>query len=508
MPGHHSTEHRSTEHHPTEHRTTEHHAVVVIGSGVAGILSAIKLRERGITDVVVLEKADTLGGTWRDNRYPGAACDVPAHLYSYSFAPNASWTHRFATAPDLWSYFHRVAAEHGVLPLVRYRTEVTDARYDAGTWQLTTTAGEQLSADVVISAVGRLHQPRYPDIAGLDDFAGPVFHSARWPADLDVTGKRVGLIGTGSSATQITSAVVGQVDRLTLFQRTAQWVWPMDNTPVPLWRKALLHLSKRYGIRYYWSLKEQIDFIGRAAKGDPAAVEARNKTVRDALDTVRDPELRAKLTPDYEIGCKRLVISGTFYDAVQQPQVDVVTTGIERVEAGGVRTTDGELHELDVLVLATGFHADAYVRPMTVTGEDGTTLDDVWADVPMNYKSVAIPHMPNLFLINGPFSPGGSSSVLGIIETHVDYVMQLVDRVLTEDVALAPDPARSAELLAEIRQRASETVWGTGGCTSWYLDKDGVPLVNPVLLDELAEDMATPVAEDFLVSPRAGSSAG
>lgn len=475
--------------------------ILIIGSGISGILTGVKLLERGIDTFTILEKAQTLGGTWRDNTYPGVACDVPAHLYSFSFEPNPDWTHRFATGPDLWSYFDRTARKYGVSPHIRYGVEVGSAAWRDGTWEVVTTDGETLEADIVVSATGRLHHPAVPDLNGLEDFTGRVFHSARWDPSVDLRGTRLGLIGTGSSATQITAATVDQVAHLDLFQRTPQWVYPMSNARIPWWRRALLRLSRSYGIRYYHRLEEEINEIGRAATGEKAAADARDRACLDALATVRDPQLRAKLTPDYAVGCKRLVISGTFHDAVQRPNVDVVTEKIERIEANGIRTTDGELHELDVLVLATGFRADAYMRPMTMTGEDGITLDEIWAEVPMNYKSVALPHMPNFFMINGPFSPGGSASVLSIIETHVAYVMQLIDRTVERDVVLRPSPERSAELLTGIRERASRTVWGTGGCTSWYLDRTGVPLVNPILLDELTADMAAPDFADFDETP-------
>ena len=469
---------------------------MVIGAGIAGILTTIRLRERGLTDVTVLEKADSLGGTWRDNVYPGVACDVPAHFYSFSFAPNPGWTHRFATGAQLWEYFAGVADEYGVTPHVRFGVEATDATWYGDHWTVTTDSGDRLDAEIVISCTGRLHHPKQPDIPGIADFSGTVVHSARWDPSIDLDGARLGVIGTGSSATQITAATASRVAHLDLFQRTAQWIFPMENAPIPWWRRLLLRIPA-YGRHYYRRLEEEINEIGRAATGDPRAAQERKQTCLDALNSVRDPELRAKLTPAYEVGCKRLVISGTFYDEVQRDTVEVVTADIERVEPQGVRTADGELHPLDVLVLATGFHADAYVRPMTVTGEDGIGLDEVWADVPMNYKSVALPHMPNFFLVNGPFSPGGSASVLSIIETHVAYVMQLVDRAVAAGVALEPDPARSAELLAAIREKASNTVWGTGGCTSWYLDRNGVPLVNPILLDDLRADMARPDFADF-----------
>ena len=257
--------------------------------------------------------------------------------------------------------------------------------------------------------------------------------------------------------------------------------------------------------KHYAAMEAESLRLGEiAVSGTAEQVEARNQVIRDALAAVRDPVLRAKLTPDYEIGCKRLVISGTFYDAVQRPDVDVVTDDILRFEPEGIRTVDGVLHPLDVVVLATGFHADSYLRPMEVQGEDGVTLDELWADVFLNYKSVAVPQLPNFFMINGPFSPGGSLNILAVIENHAAFVLQLVDRVFAERVAIAPDPGRSAEGLDRMRERAKQTVWYTGGCTSWYLDRDGVPLVAPMTLRELRSEMAAPIWEDFEVRPLPG----
>jgi cation diffusion facilitator CzcD-associated flavoprotein CzcO len=476
-------------------------AFVIIGAGAAGILAGIRLKERGHENFTILERAEFLGGTWRDNKYPGISCDVPAQYYCYSFAPNSQPANRYATGPELLRYFSRIAADYGIERHIRYNSEAASADWDEGQrqWVVTTTAGEQLRADIVIAAVGRLHRARLPDIAGIGDFRGKLCHSSCFDPSVDLSGQRLGLIGSGSSGTQITAAAAGVASHLTLFQRTAQWVLPMPNERVPTWRRLLLRASSRYRMRRYRWVEDQINKLaGWVVSEDSKVADVRRQACLAGLATVRDPALRAKLTPDYEVGCKRLVVSGTFYDAVQRPGVEVITERIERIEADGVRTADGVLHELDVLICATGFHADSYLRPMTLTGEAGITLDDIWADVPMNYKSVALPHMPNFFMINGPFSPGGSASVLAIIEVHVGYVMKLIDRVITEQRPLSPSPERSAELLAGIRQRAMRTVWYTGGCTSWYLDKNGIPLVNPVLISELKADMAEPVFDDYV----------
>jgi len=478
--------------------------VVVIGSGVSGILMGVKLLERGWRDFVILEKAETLGGTWRENRYPGVACDVAAHLYVYSFAPNPAWRSRYAKGKDIWAYYHGVARRYGVLPYIHYGKEVVSAQFRGDGWRVTTRDGAVYDAEVVVAATGRLHHPVLPQFPGADSFAGPMFHTARWDETVALKGKRLGLIGTGSTATQIVAAVADEVAQLKLFQRTAQWIFPVQDTPVPWWRRLAFRLSPRYARNYYYTLRSQTEARGRAATGDRAARAARDQQCYDALATVRDPALRAKLTPDYEVGCKRLVMSGTFYEAVQKPSVEVVVDGVDRIAPNGVVTKDGTLHELDVLVFATGFDAHAYLRPIKVTGERGATLEDVWRDLPLTYRSVAVPHMPNFFLINGPYSPGGSASVVGIVETQVDYLMQLLERIVARKVQLAPLEGAAAAWLEEVRERARRSVWGSGGCQSWYLDKTGTPTLDPSTLSELQEQLAAPDWSCYAERPAPG----
>ncbi len=476
--------------------------VVIIGAGISGILMGIKLLERGWRDFVILEKGATLGGTWRDNVYPGVACDVAAHLYVYSFAPNAGWRSRYAKGAEIWKYYRSVAHRHGVLPHIEYNKEVVDARFDGARWNLCTGDGQAYAADIVIGANGRLHHPVLPEIPGRNSFAGTAFHTARWDQSLDLRGKRIGLIGTGSTATQIVAALADQVGQLKLFQRTAQWVFPVVDTPVPLWKRIAFKLSPAYASKYYYTLRSQTEARGRAATGDKVARAARDQQCYDALATVRDPVLRAKLTPDYEVGCKRLVMSGTFYEAVQKTSVDVVVDGIERIEERGVVTRDGQLHELDVLVFATGFNAHAYVRPLQMTGDNGISLDDVWRELPLTYHSMTIPHMPNFFLINGPYSPGGSASVVGIVETQVDYLLQLLDRIERNNVLLVPKEEAALAWLERVREKARGSVWGTGGCQSWYLDASGTPSLDPSTLSELQAELAQPDFADFIERPR------
>jgi len=476
--------------------------IVIIGAGLSGVLMGIKLLDRGYTNFAIFEKASEMGGTWRDNTYPGVACDVAAHLYVYSFAPNPNWQSRYASGADLWAYYHEVADRYGVLSHITYNTEVRDMVFANDVWTITAADGTVHKADIVISAVGRLHHPVLPDIPGMDSFAGPSFHTARWDNSIDLAGKRLGLIGTGSTATQIVSATAGTVGKLTLFQRTAQWVYPVQNTRVPWWKRMLFRLSPERTKAYYRQLRDETNRRGRAAVGDAQERAERDAMCRQALQSVKDPVLRAKLTPDYEPGCKRLVMSGDFYENVQRPNVDVVTDRIDHIEPAGVVTADGTLHEVDLLVYATGFDAHAFLKPVTVSGEDGITLDDVWQEIPLSYRTVSIPQMPNLFVINGPYSPGGNSSVVGVVEVQVDYVMQLIERVTANRTVLHAREDAAKAWLEEVRAMARHTVWGSGGCQSWYLDKTGTPNIDPTPLVELAAQMASPDYSDFVERPR------
>lgn len=481
--------------------TTATKRIVVVGAGPGGIMTGIRLLERGYTNFTIYEKQDDLGGTWWRNRYPGNACDVPALNYSFSFYPNIKATKVFEGGRQLSSYFRELAEHYGVDKHIVYNTEMADAKWDGAKWHLTTTHGEEMDADIFISAVGRLHRPKYPDIEGINDFEGLIQHSTFWDENYDLNGKRLGVIGSGSSAIQIVSEASKTAARLDMFQRTAQWVMPVENTEVPEETRRRYAEDPEFVAQSFQELEEFLANLASAVTGEGGEAEERARACYEALATVKDPELRAKLTPNYAVGCKRLVMSGDFYEAVQRPNVQVITEGIERIEKNGIRTVDGVLHELDVIILATGFHADSYLRPMTVTGEDGKTLDDIWADVYMNYKSVTLPYMPNLFTVNGPFSPGGSLSILMIIENHVNYIAQIIDRIVEEDIAVAPRWDRSAELITQIQERAKQTVWYTGGCTSWYLDKNGVPIVNPLSLEELRADMKAPIWDDFEIKP-------
>ncbi len=475
--------------------------VAVIGAGMAGILSAIKLQEAGLTDFTIYEKADNVGGTWRENTYPGLHCDVPSHLYSYSFALTPEWSRRFAPGPEIQAYFERVTEEHGIEEHIRFGDEVKRLEFRDGCWRLETASGHRDEADVVIAATGVLHHPKYPEIEGLDTFEGAAFHSARWDHDVDLEGKRVGVIGTGSTAIQIVSAIVEQVGHLCLFQRTAQWVLQLDNPPYEEEEKQKFreqpeelesfhaHLSEMFGV-----------FANAVVDADSDQMAMVEQACRTSLEeNVEDPELREALRPDYRAGCKRLVMSPDFYDKIQHPDAELVADGIERVEPGGVRTRDGTLHELDVLVLATGFNVDAFMRPMEVIGRGGVDLEQVWAKRPVAHLAVGIPDFPNLFMLNGPNGPVGNFSLVEVAELQFDYILQLVEQLRSGEASEISPTHEALERFEEERAEASQnTIWVTG-CRSWYLDDRGLPAVWPWPFDRFRREMEAPNLDDYEV---------
>ncbi len=474
--------------------------VVIIGAGMSGILAAIKLQEADIDDFTIYEKADRLGGTWRENTYAGVACDVPSHLYSYSFAQNPDWSHRFSPGAEIQAYFEDVAHEYRVDRRIQYGKEISRCRFEGGRWQIETSDGTTDQADFVIAATGVLHHPAYPDIEGLDTFEGVQFHSARWNHDVPLAGKRVGVVGTGSTAIQITSALVDEVGELELFQRTPQWVMPQENPAYTEEEKEhyrahpeALALLRREISRLF------ADAFSNAVvdASSPQLQAIHQACVANLENSVADPELRDKLRPTYQAACKRLIISEDFYDAIQKPNARLVTSGIERVEPGGVRTVNGELHELDVLILATGFRVDRFMRPMEVFGRDGASLDEVWKKRPSAYNAISIPDFPNLFMLNGPNGPVGNFSLIEVAELQFAYIMQLIEMVRSGECREVSATHEASERFDTDRvEAAKSTVWTTG-CRSWYLDDRGVPAAWPWTFDRFREVMAEPDLDDF-----------
>jgi len=471
----------------------------VIGAGMSGILSGIKLEEAGFDDFTIYEKAERIGGTWRENTYPGIACDVPSQLYSYSFAPNPDWSHRFSPGAEIQSYFEDVARKRGVVERIRFGAEITRCEFVGGRWHLSTQDGRRDAADVVIAATGVLHHPSLPELPGLDRFRGRWFHSARWDHGVALGGRRFGIVGTGSSAVQIVSAIVDRVARLTLFQRTAQWIMPQEN---PAYSEAERAEFRRNPQLLHQLHDDMARLFSAFSNGLVDANSPQMKAIEEACranleQSVRDPVLREKLRPNYKAACKRLVMSPDFYQAIQRPNAEVVGEEIERVEAGGVRTRDGRLHELDVLVLATGFRVDRFMRPMQVIGRQGLRLDRAWAERPSAYLSISIPGFPNLFMLNGPNGPVGNFSLIEVAELQLGYVLQLVERLRSGRCReISPSAEATQRFEAERSEAARRTIWGSG-CRSWYLDDRGIPASWPWTFDRFREEMAMPKLEAY-----------
>ncbi len=473
--------------------------IVIIGAGMAGILSAIKFREAGYDNCVIYEKSDALGGTWRANTYPGLACDVPAHSYTYSFEPNPDWSQVFAPGPEIRTYFENVAQKYAVVDRVRFEEEITACEFIDGRWQIRTSKGREDQADIIIAATGVLHHPNRAAIPGLDTFEGAHFHSAEWDHRVPLDGARVGVIGTGSTAIQITTALVERVARYTLFQRTAQWVFKMENDAYAAVERAAFanDLQKIYALR-----EEQKEFFENFSKAvidsdSPEMKEIEAVCLTNLEETVKDPALREKLRPNYRAACKRLILSPNFYESIQHPNAELVVSGIEAVEPKGVRTQDGELHELDVLVLATGFRADRFIRPTLVRGRGGVDLDDVWADHPVAYLSISIPEFPNFFMLNGPNGPVGNFSLIRIAELQLGYILHLMEKIRTGECReISASRSATDDYERSRAQAAKKSIWATG-CNSWYLDKHGVPASWPWSQAHFDAEMAAPKPEAY-----------
>ena len=468
----------------------------IIGAGMSGMLMAIKLRKAGIEDFVIFEKAGKVGGTWRENRYPGVACDVASFSYCYEFEPNPDWSYRFSPGPEIQRYFERVAEKYGLLPFIRFRTTVSDAVFENRQWHITTSDGDKEVFDVLVAATGPLRERKYPDIEGLKDFAGHCFHTADWDDELDLTGKRIGLIGTGSSGVQSVAPMSEKAASLTVFQRTPQWVMPTPNPAYSSFNRFL----KRHIPLFGWITRKFYDWVGeqfgRAALHDGWRRRLVGWACRKNLATIKDPDLRARLTPKDEPMCRRMIVSDTYYPAMQKSHVHLETCAIERIEPEGIRTTDGHLHKLDVLVLATGFYPNAW-GVKNVVGVNGRKLDAAWQEGMRSYRSITLPGFPNYFMLIGPNSPITNLSLIDIADIGVDYIMQCIEKIRVGEFAtLMPKEDVTARFTEELQSAFGDTVWVTG-CNSWYLDTDGVPATWPWLPSRFREDLKTLELEDY-----------
>ena len=470
--------------------------VVVIGAGFGGLGAARALREQGIDDVTILERADAVGGVWRDNTYPGAACDVPSPLYSWSWSLNPRWSHRYSGQAEILAYLERAAGDAGLLDLVRTGQEVCEARFDgeSATWRVLTTDGTAHEAEVLISAVGQLSDPVVPALPGLDTFAGPAFHSARWRHDVPLEGARVAVVGTGASAIQFVPAIVDRVGSMRVFQRSAPYVVPKPDTEYRPFHHQLFDrfpavMHGERGATFHLS-----ELLNRALGGDSAMSAPLLATLRQVWKAhlrlqVKDAALRAKLVPDYPIGCKRLLFSNDWYPALARDHVDVVTDAVVAVDATGVVTGDGAHHDADVLIWGTGFAATDFLRTIRVTGRDGLELHDVWRDGATAYLGIGVPGFPNLFCIYGPNTNLGGSSIIGMMESQAHWIAQVVRRIADTDRRSFEVRREAADAYdREMQGRLRDSVWA--GCTSWYQDGGRITTNWPGLVGEYQDRLA------------------
>lgn len=475
----------------------------IVGAGMSGLLAGIKLIERGETNFTIYEKTADLGGTWRDNRYPGLTCDTPSHAYSYSFAFNPEWKSYYAEGPEIHEYFRNVATERGVLPYIRYDSEVASCTFDEerGIWHIGLKDGGTAEANVIIAASGVLHHPNVPRLPGLETFAGKAFHSARWDDSAVLDGTRVGVIGCGSTGIQIVNALSSRAARLVHFSRSPQWILPVPQFDYTAEEKAAFARDPslidaiRHDPEYWAAIYRFTD--GVTDFNSPEIAEIQEICHQYLKSKVTDPELLAKLTPNYIAACKRLIYNWEYYDCIQRPAAYLEIGAIARIEPEGVRMEDGTLHELDVLVLATGFQAGQFIRPATVTGRGGLTLDQFWEVRPTAHYAVTLPGFPNFFMLNGPTGPVGNFPLIDIAEMQWDYLMQLMEPIHSGNVRTV-EPTRKAFEAYEERRivAARKTVFGSG-CTSWYLDATGVPSTWPWSYQAFVDAMAKPVLEEF-----------
>ncbi len=449
--------------------------IAIAGAGLSGLGMAIALRRDGIEDFVVLERADDLGGTWRDNSYPGCACDIASVLYSYSDEQNPAWTRAFAHQSEIQAYIHDVARRHDVTQHMRYRHEVLEARWDenAERWQIRTSGGD-FTAEVLISAVGALADPAIPDLPGLDTFKGTVFHSARWDHGHDLSGRRVAVVGTGASAIQFVPEIQPRVGHLDLFQRTPPWVLPRGNPVIPVsWRRRFARHPRlmEWLRRTVFSLYESFHLGFR----HPAVMRLAERRARAQIERqVADPQLRAKLIPDYRLGCKRVLGSNTWYPALTQDNVDVVAAGIAQVTPDGIVDADGTHHPADTIIFGTGFHVSDVPVSHRIRGRGGELLADRWQGSPKAHLGMGVTGYPNLFMLLGPNTGLGHNSVLLMIEAQIAYLRRALRYRREYGLGtLEPTAEAQAAYIAAVDRGTEGSVWTAGGCLSWYVDATG-----------------------------------
>lgn len=457
--------------------TPRHARLLVIGSGFSGLGTAIRLAQRGDRDFLVLERGSEVGGTWRDNTYPGAACDVPSHLYSFSFAPNPNWSRSFSRQGEIQEYLLQTAEKYNVNRNHVFNTDVHSATWDAVTsrWVVETSNGT-FTGDVLASGTGALSDPALPDIKGIETFTGDFFHSARWNHDVSLEGKRVAVIGTGASAIQIVPEVAKVAARLDVYQRTAPWITPRTDRPYSDRERFFFRrfpITQRLARGAIYSGREALVF---GLVRNPKLMNVPKRLALKHIERqVKDPQLRAKVTPNWQIGCKRILLSNAWYPALQRPNVDLITDGISEIRPNGIVTADGTFREVDAIIVATGFHVTDLPIADAVKGADGLTLKQAWQQSGMRaYKGATVPGFPNLFLLVGPNTGLGHTSMVYMIESQINYLLSALDTMRRHDLATVDVRSDKVnEYNQSLQQKMTNSVWTTGGCASWYLDEHG-----------------------------------
>lgn len=451
--------------------------VAIIGTGFSGLNMAIQLKKKGIDNFTVYERADDVGGTWRDNTYPGAACDVPSVLYSFSFAQNPNWTRVFPPWSELHDYLRSVAQQYGLMPHIRFGAEVSEMRFDERRlqWNIQLASGETVEAAVVVNGSGGLSNPAIPRIPGLESFEGTAFHSAEWRHDHELSGRRVAVIGSGASAIQFVPEIAPATESLHVFQRSPNWIMPRGDAPVSAATRTTYarHPFRQRVQRWrtYWANEK----LASAFLGNEKLIEQyRTQALAYLEEQVPDPQLRAQVTPDYDPGCKRRLVSDDWYSALQRDNVHLVTAGVEEIRPRSIVDSDGVEHDVDTIIFATGFQATSFLAPMKVFGVGGVELSDAWRDGAATKLGLATAGFPNFFFLNGPNTGLGHNSVVFMIEAQARYIASAVSHMRRKGIgALDLDRSVQSRSYAATQKRMRRTVWASGGCTSWYQSADG-----------------------------------
>jgi cation diffusion facilitator CzcD-associated flavoprotein CzcO len=457
-------------------------SVGIVGAGFGGVGMGIRLQQEGFEDFTIFERGETVGGVWRANTYPGAACDVPSHLYSFSFAPGTRWSRRYAPQPEILDYLEECVENFDLGSRLRLGVEATAASFDSssGRWTLTTDDGNSHEFDILVTACGQLTRPAIPSIPGAEDFAGAIFHSAEWDHGEDLNGRRVAVIGTGASAIQFVPEVAKQARQLTIYQRSAPWILPKMDREYPRWEQRLF---RRFPARVAAARMAMFGFVECATYGFTGKkwlmAPFRAVAERERRARLSDPDLIEKATPDYEIGCKRILFTSDWFPALARDNVELLSGGVERITATGVVGADGVEREADVIIYGTGFQSRNFVAPMEIRGVEGRELGAVWRDAPDAYLGTTVSGFPNMFVMYGPNTNHGSGSVPYTLECQYNYALDAISRIRDGDLRYIDlRPETMAEWNREMAERSKPTVWVTGGCESWYLNENGVNTNN------------------------------